>query len=71
MTPGQEAKGDNLGESFRSFLRCRYVECIHKNRLDEAILMSTYKNTNGGNLGKSSIFYTIMISSVYSLESPQ
>ena len=53
MTPGQEAKGDNLGKSFRSFLRCRYVECIHKNRLDEAILMSTYKNANGDNLGKS------------------
>ena len=42
MAPGQEAKGDNLGESFRSSKQKWYVECTDQNRLNEAILMSTY-----------------------------
>ena len=32
MVPGQEANSDNLG----------YGECIHRNHLNEAILMSTH-----------------------------
>ena len=32
----------NLGISFRSSIKQWYVVCTHKNRLDEAILMSSY-----------------------------
>ena len=39
--PSQEANGDNLGIFFFDFLHNNYVGCTHKNRLDEAILMST------------------------------
>ena len=38
MAPGQEANGDNLGQSFRSSTQEWYVECTHKNHLDQAIL---------------------------------
>ena len=42
MTPGQEANGINLGISFRFSRKSWCVECTHKNRLDEAILMGTH-----------------------------
>ena len=42
MAPVQEANSDNLGKSFRFSIQRLYVECTHKNRLDEAILMSTH-----------------------------
>ena len=42
MAPGQEANSDNLVKSFRFSTQYLYVDCTHKNRLDEAILMSTY-----------------------------
>ena len=42
MAPGQEANGDNSEKPFRSSTEQWYVECAHKNRLSEAILMSTH-----------------------------
>ena len=41
MAPIQETNSDNLGNFFRFSTQWLYVECTHKNRLDEAILMST------------------------------
>ena len=41
MEPVQEANSDNFRKSFRFSTQRLYVECIHENRLDEAILMST------------------------------
>ena len=42
MVPGQEVNGENLGKYFQSSIQLWYVVCTPKNRLDEAILMSTH-----------------------------
>ena len=42
MAPVQEANSYIFGKSFRLSTQQLYVECTHKNRLDEAILMSTH-----------------------------
>ena len=42
MAPVQQANSDNLGKFFRFSTQRLYVECAYKNRLDQAILMSTH-----------------------------
>ena len=42
MVPGQEANNDSLGNSFLVSTQYLYVVYTHKNRLDEAIIMSTH-----------------------------
>ena len=42
MAPGCKTNGNIFGMFFGSFIKLWYVVCDYKNRLDEAILISTH-----------------------------